>query len=71
MLSNTDQKVAIFWPSPGTRQDFHLLFDPAVEPLPIWFLGEGRVEGITRNGITHKLSLYVNDQTWLHPSQLL
>ncbi len=39
----------------------HLLFAMAIEPLAIWLRGEERFEGITRMGVTHKLSLYVDD----------
>lgn len=48
----------------GTRQFCPLsplLFALAVEPLAIWLQEEGTVEGITRNDITHKLSLYADD----------
>lgn len=63
ILTN-DVRSASFALRRGTRQGHSLsplLFALAVEPLAIWLRGEGRVEGITRNDITHKLSLYTDD----------
>uniref|UniRef100_A0A669DKG7 Reverse transcriptase domain-containing protein n=1 Tax=Oreochromis niloticus TaxID=8128 RepID=A0A669DKG7_ORENI len=57
----------LFSPFPlerGTRQGCPLsplLFAIAIEPLAIWLRSEDRFKGITRFGVTHKLSLYADD----------
>lgn len=56
-----DLAPLIFAGAPGRGSLSSLLFALPVEPLATWLHPEAREEGISRNGITHKLSLYVEN----------
>lgn len=61
----TNNTVSSYFPLfRGTRQGCPLsplLFDIVIEPLAIALRGDGGIQGINRDGIIHKLSLYADD----------